>query len=284
MAEYAIGFLSYGFNPFLIAFGLETKRWQFVVGGIAGQVLMFATMALRSTLISPILIIGIWLLMGRRGKYGTLKIAGALAALATVLLPLMNYYFVGPGLNDLLTIIYMRTMTLPGVSFGVYENVFSMYPHTYMSHSMVGRLFIHYPYGNYQVGEVVGLYLVPSFGQFALDYNSNFLATDGLAGFGLIGLPAVSAILALVLIGAGRFVPDARTRLAAAAAVPFVVNLSNTSLFQSMMEGGGIVLFAILFLSDHTVGEALASAAQRAGSAGRRQFQRRPIRQVQRTT
>lgn len=248
---YAVAFLSNVFNPFLIVAGLATRRPWLVALGTVGQVLMFATLAARSTVISPVLIIGAWYLFRKTGTATGLAVSSALTAGVVALLPfLASYNPVGGGINLLLTIVYFRTLLISGAAFGVYDNFFSFNPHTYLSHSIVGRFLVDYPYGDYSVGEVVGLFLTPTFSHNILEYNANFLATDGIAAFGLVGVPVAAFLLGLVLVILTRAVPRAKTGVAAAMSVPFLISISNGSLFASMLTGGGLLLVLLIYLSD----------------------------------
>lgn len=252
---YAVAFLSNVFNPFLIVAGLATRRRWLVAVGTLGQILMFATLAARSTVLSPFLIIGAWYLFRRTGTSTGLAVSSALTGAVIILLPfLASYNPVGGGLNLLLTIVYFRTLLISGAAFGVYDSFFSFNPHTYLSHSIMGRYFADYPYGDYSVGEVVGLFLTPTFGRNILEYNANFLATDGIAAFGLLGVPVAALVLAIVLVLLNRAVPRAKTGLASAMAIPFLISISNGSLFASMLTGGGLLLALLIYLSDDALG------------------------------
>lgn len=266
---YAVAFLSNVFNPFLIVAGLATRRPWLVALGTVGQVLMFATLAARSTVISPVLIIGAWYLFRKTGTASGLAVSSALTAAVVALLPfLASYNPVGGGINLLLTIVYFRTLLISGAAFGVYDNFFSFSPHTYLSHSIVGRFLVDYPYGDYSVGEVVGLFLLPAFGRNILEYNANFLATDGIAAFGLVGVPVAAFVLGLVLVILSRAVPRAKTGVAAAMSVPFLMSVSNGSLFASMLTGGGLLLVLLIYLSDDALDRKMGDPKTRRGGAG----------------
>jgi len=251
--SYAVPILSDAMNPFLIAAGLATRRRAMVFAGAASQLLLFATFAMRSTILSPILIVGAWHLFSSKGELSGARLAGALAGVVIAFLPLMVNYD-NDGLHGAVaTLLYMRTLLISGVTFGVYDTFFSIYPNTFLSHMFLGRLFSDYPYGELQIGQVVGQFLAPSTGMYSVNYNAHFLATDGLAGFGRAGIIPAAAILGLVLSGLGQFLASERTRMAAAASVPFLINLANVSLFTSLLTGGGALLTLLLIMSDEMV-------------------------------
>jgi hypothetical protein len=249
--RYSLIFCANAFNPFLIAYGLHTRRWAVAGVGIASQILLYGTVAFRATLLSPLFIITIFTLFDRNGTFRVNRFFSLILALSASLLPLMQSYDPNNGLlGNILTLVYLRTLLISGVTFGVYDNFFSIFPVTHFSNSAIVGHFIQYPYGIYKIGEVVGLFLVPNQSGDLMEFNANFLATDGVASIGLIGIPVMAAALGVMLQIISKFVPKHRTRLAAASMVTFAINLSNVSMLTSLLTGGGAFLTIFAFLCD----------------------------------
>lgn len=247
--RYSLLFLANGFNPFLIALGLRHNKALLALG-ILGEMMIFSAVALRYTLLLPIFTIGIYMLADRQGMISSLKFFGGVCAVAFLLAPFMlTYNPVGGFAGSLLTLLYMRTLLISGMAFGVYDDFFSVFPHTYLSQSAFVRPFITYPYGDYSVGQAVGLYIAPSTGADVLELNANFIATDAIAAFGVSAIPLVSAVAAILLWFIARAVPEGRERVAAAALVGFLVTISNTSMFTALITGGGALIALLLYLT-----------------------------------
>jgi hypothetical protein len=123
----------------------------------------------------------------------------------------------------------------------MYINFFSSHPFTYYSHINIVSWLVHYPY-QLSLGEVIGFDLVGD----DLDANANFYATDGVAAMGAIGVVVAGAAFGLVLCVADALTRN-RLRLACTAMIAFVMNLSNSSLFTSLITGGGAVLLCLLY-------------------------------------
>lgn len=247
--RYSLMFCANAFNPFLIAYGLHRRRWGWTLLGVASQVLLFMTIAFRATLLSPIFIITIYSIFDRKSRFKSQLFLICLVCVVLFLLPLMQFYDPQAGLlGNLLSLIYLRTLMISGMTFGVYDNFFTMYPVTHFSNSVFLRHLINYPYGELSVGQVVGLFLVPSNSRDIMQLNANFIATDGIASIGIIGVPLMSAVLAVVMRVLSKFIPARRTSLAAAAMVTFFINLSNVSMLTSLLTGGGIFLTLMVFL------------------------------------
>lgn len=247
--RYSLMFCANAFNPFLIAYGLHKRRWGWTLLGVIAQILLFMTIAFRATLLSPIFIAGIYFLFDRRNQFKDKLFLILLVVVVISMMPLMQFYDPKAGLlGNFLSLIYLRILMISGMTFGVYDNFFSMYPVTYFSNSAFLGHLIHYPYGDLSVGQVVGLFLVPSNSRDIMQLNANFIATDGIASIGIIGVPIMCAALAAILRVLSKFIPPHRTGLAAAAMSTFFINLSNVSMLTSLLTGGGIFLTAMVFL------------------------------------
>jgi hypothetical protein len=252
LVRYSMLFLANALNPFLIAYGLKHNKYLAILG-IIGEMLMFSAAALRYMLLLPIFTIGIYYLADRKGAVGSIRFFGGVAALALLFAPLMlTYNPVGGAVGSFLTLLYMRTLLISGMAFGVYDDFFSIFPHTYLSQSAFMRPFVDYPYGDYSVGQVVGLYIAPTTGANVLELNANFIATDAIAAFGVGSIPFISAGAALLLWLMARAVPEGRERMAAAALVGFLITISNTSMLTALLTGGGAIIVALLYLAPDT--------------------------------
>lgn len=245
---YVITNASGAINPVLVAVGVFERKWWAVALGLVGQLIVYATLAGKIALIFPLVVIGTYFLFSK-GRLYPMRLALVMVGIAVFGIPLqLGREQLGDVAGNIVDLIYMRTLYLPGVLVGAYHDFFSIYPLTYFSHSLIGRPFSEYPYGIWSVGQVVGNYITPGVGYGFNNYNANFIAADGIAGFGLAGIPLLmlTAVLLLRLIDKVLGGLDLKVRCAALA--PFLMWITDGSLTTAMLTGGGIVACALLWI------------------------------------
>ena len=235
-------------NPALIAIGWFEKKWWAIGLGVLGQLLVYGTLAGKIVLMFPIVIVGVYFLFAN-GRLLPIRLALTMIGVAVVGVPL---HILRDDLPDLaiqfIDLIYMRTLYLPGVLVGAYQDFFSLYPITYFSHSIIGRLFSDYPFGTWSVGQVVGAYVTPGTGYTVNNYNANFIAADGIAGFGPLGIPLIMLVAILVLRGMDKLLGNLDLRVRCAALIPFLIWLADGSLPTALLTGGGGLVAAIMWV------------------------------------
>ncbi|MEQ1714830.1 MAG: hypothetical protein ABL907_02385 [Hyphomicrobium sp.] len=253
LGSYLTGWLPNALNPFLIVAGLQDRRARLLVPiGLASQIVVYMAFAGKVILVIPIILILFYFFVYTKGTLSAFRIAlgfcGTILIVESILL--YSNYTPDGWMASLSGLIYMRTLAIQGVMMGVYADVFTSLPHTYYSHVNLVRLFVDYPF-DAPLGVVVGRHLVGGLG---FNANANFWATDGIAAAGLIGLPIVSTILGVILNLANGLITAERLAFAACVSMPFLMSLGNTSLFSSVLTGGGgMILLLIYFGAPKTV-------------------------------
>ena len=258
LVGYALANLAWALNPYLIAAGLVKREKLPLWIGLAGQLVLYSTLGQKGVLLSTVVVVGAY--------YGLLK-APVISAVAisrimvTVCAIPMIAVVMGLAedpstvVQQLVALLYMRTLGMPAAATGVYINFFQSHPLTYYSHINVVSLFLHYPY-QMSLGQVIGFDLVAD----DLNANANIYATDGYAALGAVGVVLIGPILGLFLSVANAM--TARSlRMACAAFVPFVMIVSNSSLFTSLLTGGGFLLLLLVYSQGN-------SSVQQAPQAG----------------
>ena len=248
LVAYILSNASGALNPFLIAMGVFQRRFVLLALGIAGELIVYSVLAGKIVIVFIIVVASAFLLFDRQGRMQPLRFATGLTTIALMGALLVGFYLPGDGLfNDFFDLIFVRTLYLPGVLVGAYWSFFSTYPVTYFSHMILGQLFTTYPYGQQSVGQVIGAYVTPTSGGNVNNYNANFIAADGITGLGLIGIPIVFAIALLVLRTIDGITGRVDLRLRCAALVPFLMWLSDGSLFTALLTGGGGMIVVLLY-------------------------------------
>ena len=243
---YVMGFLSGAVNPFLLVIGLAQRRWSLVAMALAGQLLIYSTLAAKVVLGSTLLTVGTFMAF-RHGRVVFLRIRAAILAFA-----IMGPWITAPrvlmgGLVGALSdLIYFRILVLPGALVGIYSGFFLSYPTTKLSHSLIGRAFSTYPYGDESVGQVIGRYVTPTLGA-ANNYNASFIAADGITGFSTWGVPVIFLFAAAWLWFMSRMVGQNNRRIVCAMLMPFVASLADASLFTAILTNGGAAAALLLY-------------------------------------
>jgi len=141
----------------------------------------------------------------------------------------------------------MRAFCITGVMMAFYATFFLAHPLTHFSHILIMRIFIHYPYPD-SVGEVIGRYIVPGA---VFDANASFWATDGMAALGFYGIVLAGILFRLVFRLFDGQVQGTDMKVACVALVPLLMSVTNSSLFTSMLSGGGGALLVLLYAWSH---------------------------------
>jgi hypothetical protein len=235
---YATGVLSGCLNPFLMAIGLRYRRlWLFAIA-LVGQILVYATFALKSAPISILVLCVFYFVLLRHRVVRIWKLAAMICG--SIAIPLLMLELVGidqnPLVENIVALVLMRTYAMVGALTGIYYEFFSRNDFTYFSHINLVRQFVDYPY-SVSLGEVIG----ESLG-LDMNANANFFAADGIAAAGKLGVVIVGAIVGLILNVIDRVVPPTNHRLLCICFAPIAISLANTSVFTTLLTGGLILL------------------------------------------
>jgi hypothetical protein len=244
--NYALMWLSGAINPFLMAWGLYQKRKLVFLAGALGQLLVYASLGTKGSIVSVLFIPALYLVLrGDRRRFGV-KLAWVVVA---ILLSLAVWTRLtgsqpGPVLSILLFVLFMRTFSMNGLLTAQYYDFFGRFPQTHYSHVTGVNWFLRYPYSN-PLGIEVGSFYS---GDPRLDASAHFWATDGLAAYGLIGLILISIFCAFVFWVLDSVAKRHDPRFAALVISYGAFNLANISIFTSLLSGGLGLLILFLYL------------------------------------
>lgn len=241
---YVSSLLSNVMNPFWIAYGLAVRRWSLVMLGILGQILIYATAAMKSILLSPLFIILIYYSVKKdRGglvpKFGLLCFAMFVALTALVGVHEEGFLF------NLATITLVRSFSIPGVEIGEYQYFFGHFPHTYFSHVHGVNLLVSNPY-SLSLGQEIGYFYGGESNGRIGNANADFFAMDGIAGFGLPGILIMGIVCSAMFWVLDSFASEYSIAFSSSILTSCAISLTNNSLFSSFL-GGGIMLLMLLF-------------------------------------
>jgi hypothetical protein len=247
-AGYVTQFLGNVLNPFLIAYGLVSRRKRAVALGTLGQVMIYSTAAAKSIIISPLVIFIFYFTLRRDpGNWTTrmgLIFAGLLLALTTLAIGAEH-----GAIFNLASVVLMRTFEMPGMLLGQYQYFFENNPHTHLGHVAGFNVIAANPYTSSLGIEVGRFFGVISEGGKNGDVvsNASFFAMDGIAGFGLPGIPLMGFVCAAVfwmLDGCAKKLP---LEFSVSGLAMIIVSMTNVSLFSTLL-GNGLIAWILLFL------------------------------------
>ncbi len=232
-------------NPLLMGYGLAFRRRSLFVLGTMGEVLLYSTAAVKLQIASPLVALLFYLSLKKdRGGW----------------VPLVSLFFTGvfftfttlaigvqPGpLFNMAFLVLVRMFTIPGAEMGQYQHFFRTMPHTYLAHIGVVNWFVPNPY-ELSMGQEVSSFYGFS-GKYGLtNSNASFFATDGIGGFGLLGILAMGFLCGFVFWLLDSCARDYELKFSAPVLVMVTMSLTNVSLFTTLL-GNGLIALMLLFL------------------------------------
>lgn len=223
-------------NPFLMVMGLATRRWTYLAAGTLGQVFLFGITALKSFMMSTVLIAAIFAALRNRGRHlGNSMLLGASGLIAA---GLVEFHTIGTSLIS--DILVRRLIMVPGLLTSLYVDFFSHNPKAFLSHSIL-RGIVPSPYDLPPPRLVGSAYFEEA------SANANVWA-DGFANFGLIGV-----ILATIIVGVVLWTYDSAAQgldpsaAAAMFGLPALSIVNSAVLTALLTHGIGLVTLVALF-------------------------------------
>lgn len=260
---YLVGWLAYVVVPFLLAIGLfdHTRRYLILVA-FAAQVVLFTGFAGKMMLVVLGVQVAVYLLVIRDNELSVFRIAaGTLALIMSAFVVVVSADFDPTGIwFQFAALIYMRTLAIEGALTGTYADFYySVGEFTWWSHSRIASWLIEYPHP-YSPGQMVGNHMHGDEG--GMDANAHFWATDGIAAAGNLGVLVMGPVLGVLLVVVNAVARPDRLAFACVALIPFAMALGNTSLFQSVLTGGGALMLLLIYFVAPRSPEVSGNASQ----------------------
>lgn len=239
---YAVMLLSSIINPLYMAYGLVSRRKSLLVIGFLNQLFLYTTGGSKAVILSVFMLVGLYFIIGRLGRYFALRLVAAVTSVLVVLCLIAIQKNVSTITQMAISILFMRTFANGGYMTGLYASFFQTHPLTYLSSVHGIDKLIHYPYAR-TIALEMGWY---EMGIPDLDLNAHFWATDGIAAFGPAGIILASLLCALVFWILDSASARHNTILVALTVAFVTVNLANASLFTTLISGGLALLIVLL--------------------------------------
>ena len=229
-------------SPALIAMGLVNAKLYQGVAGVAGCMIIYMINAQRTIFLLPIAVVGLYLLIKARSPIFQ-STAFALLALIPIIVVSSSLYETDLVAGFISLFIVFRTLSLPGLTFSQYYDLFNTEGFTWWSHIKGFDLLIsppavfskHASWPN--LGYIIGDRI---YGNIENNVNANLFSGDGAAAAGAIGVFAIGLVLTTWLILFDKAARGWHPTFAALVALPIGLALTNGHFFTTMLSFGGI--------------------------------------------
>lgn len=241
LSSYSIMWLSYCFLPFYFARGIITKSITDFGIGISGGLLLYAATGAKGALLMGGIVFGISVLYGSGKQFLFRLLFGLAAAIFFIAFLLPNE---GP-LFWVKSILLVRVLGTTGWTTATYYEFFTSNGFTYYTHiGPINALTGAYPYGEYQLGQLIGLEYS---GSADANFNSNFWASDAFAAMGLLGLPIATLALGAVVRLIDYVSLNYNRKFVVLWLSGFWFAVLNFPLAVALLSGGGFITMLVLF-------------------------------------
>jgi len=250
IAGYVFNWLTGAILPFVMALALVRRSWLLGAIGVAGYIFLYGVWGSKATLLAPMAIMAFaWLFRDSRRLLPSQLIGGfCVLLLLPITLMIMDEEARDFAIGWLVSLIHQRTFSSSALLIPQYLSFFQTHPHTIGSHVGLIGLFVEYPFSQ-GVPTTIGLHFYGG----PMTANVNYWAQDGISSFGLWGIVPIAMLASFVfwVLDCVAYGLDPRfTTLCVAFAA---MNLSDTSLFTTLLTGGlGIIILAFA-LAPHSL-------------------------------
>lgn len=235
-------FLANVFIPICATYGLFSKKRIYLISAFTGSLIIYMSTADKQILLFPFMIVGVYKLLVKSSlKNSFLSIGLGLIGIMSITL--------ATGISIFSALFWMRTLGNGGMLTTYYHKFFNEHPNTHFSHiNVVNAITNGYPYGEKSLGQVIG----GEYWSEELNANANFWATDGFAAMGDMGIIFSGLILFVIFVIFNKISLYYNKLFLICILIPFLGTMMNTSLFTSLVTGGGFLIFLFLSLKNTT--------------------------------
>lgn len=242
LANYAVMWLTYCFLPFYFAKGYLTKRWIYLIIALSGSLLIYMATGAKMAILLGLIIFIIFKLIQSGKSYANRLLLGLVLSITGILLVIPD----NGAWVFLKSILLIRTLGAGGWTMATYYEYFDTYGFTFYSHiGPINTLFNNYPYGDYSLGQLIG---IEYSGSAEANFNANFWASDGFAAAGLWGIVMITLVVSFVFFFVNQNYGNISSRFLSLWLTGFWLALTNLPLSVALFSGGGLIIFLLLFL------------------------------------
>ena len=231
---YFVLWTSYFLAPLLIIYGLKYGKLGMTIFGVFSSFFIYGISGAKIVLFIPFLIFLFSLLI----KFKIDIFIGSNWIFAIGILLAIMF---ADSIGNLGPVILQRTFGNNGLLTYQYSEFFEFSPYTFYSHnSLIGRV-VDYPYKK-DLGFVVFNYFNNDYLSGESNSNANFIATDGYAALGNIGVLLINIILGIYLRFSYNQFSNKFKDISTLLLLSFMFMLLNVSFFTCVLSGGWIFI------------------------------------------
>lgn len=245
-------YFGYVFSPTLLILGLARKNYLFVIAGWSGGIVLFMVTAEKAVFMYPIFVSALYIVL--RSRSGMPLNGYNLYVILSILLIFSTLFFSQSDIAKFIAnFIGTRSLLTPGLFVPLYYDYFGEVSYTFGSHisgisSLIdGPMQLTSQHRWPSIGHLVG---EDHIGITGLNANATFIASDGIASFGLQGIFFSFLIFSLFLFAIDYSSRGVPLDISLPILLPLALALTNGSLFTVCLSFGGFFLiffFAYLF-------------------------------------
>jgi hypothetical protein len=245
LTAHLVSALAHAVVPCLIGFAFMQKKWIYLVFAafIACYLYLVASNKSFLFLVPLCTLVGL-LCNAPMQKQLTYLIAFLSGSVIVFTLLILIFKPASPIEGSFWSLVYLflyRNIAISSETVLPYLAFFKQYPHTLLAHVHGFDLLNTSPYPE-GIGVAVGEYL-------GVNYNmsANFWLTDGIGGFGKLGLILISLLVGLLVYFSDVLLGNQDFQFAKVCYMGSLVYLLNSSAFTTLISGGWVIIWIIFF-------------------------------------
>lgn len=245
-------YLAYVFSPILFVYGYLYRRIMSFALASFGFLFVFMITAERTVLLLPFVLLGISFVFKRRGlAISNIYYLFFGGAFFIVLISMFFEY--SSFVSELGVYFFTRTVAIPGLFVSQYYDLFSVQGYTHWSHvSVIGKLLdVPAAYMNDEKWPALGKILAERVLGIQSQSNANFVATDGVAAWGGLGVFIICSIYGFWLLILDWVSKGWDKIFILPALFPLAFVSTNGSLFTLLTSFGGFYWILVLLLDKY---------------------------------
>ena len=243
LTGYYFSWLNGALLPTMLCIGVLRRSRTLMVASTAMYVGLYALWGSKASLFAPL---AVYVVSRLCRQFEGHHLAAFAALFSSLLVVPYSFALAEPEVQALteswyLYVIHQRTFNSSALLIPQYLEFFSVNPNTFGSHITGINLMVPYPF-DMDVPRLVGMFQYGGL----MTANVNYWGQDGIAAFGLLGIPMISLVVGGVFWTADRILCRVPIALAVPSMTFMASNLIDTSIFTTLISGG--LLLVILML------------------------------------
>lgn len=242
LVDYFLVWITFLSIPFYTSMSIIKKDFKYALIAVFISILIYSAQGAKIAALSILIILAIFILTKIKGDIlKKLLVSSSIIFMVLASLPDDGIYM------WIKSILMVRIYSNAGWALVTYYEYFTTHIHTYYTHiGPINMIFNSYPYGNYSLGQLIG---IQYFGSEKVNYNANFWASDGLAAIGNYGLIIISFIISVYFFILNRITSKFSHIFLYMFCSGFLMAMQNLPFTTSLLSGGGLfILFMFIFL------------------------------------